>query len=454
MSHLLYAYHELILVSLFRYFGGWPPNDEMPVKSLTDEHCALIAQKCSKQVNPPMPLLDSANLPNNTTSEATLTWDDASKYPYTVRIKPGRRNRGAFSSSKRYGEQRRYTPNWGSSSASALNIVVYDLASSSTVLSDGTIEWSRPLLYISLHDWTVGMENDLDVIPQINGSEDHLKRDDMKGGSVKSVLEAIAAVLLQNPAKTWKDSCNREVLKFAANALLKIASGELDEFPWFDIASDAADFDYPPAEEFHEANVQLHRQLDGRNKYDTRHILHRLCPPMYMFAQSVSFHGHPRVPSNITQCRIGCPRMRCALYIFQAWFHGLLLDEDFVHTLPPEHHDPHAMPRVEKAKLMLKYLHDTGVCDKLHTPIWIRIVLDGTDDIESELDVNAPADEVQEMEKEMNKMLQEDNNMDRVREELAALVATVSCCLFAPLYCAAYEQANPPFTIYAYRKVA
>ena len=411
-----------------------------------DDNTAASHQEDEDTMDSPMPLLDSMNLPN------TTTWDDASKYRYTSRDKPGRKFKGSFRGSKKYEKLSRKTPPWGSSSASALNIVVYGLARSSTIRSDGTVEWSRPILSISLKDWIEGMENDLDVIPQINGSEDHMGRDDMKDGSVESALRAIAAKLLQEPSRVWKD-CNREVLKFAANALIKIARGELDEFPWFDITSD--DFDFPSAEEFREANEELHRQLNGRNKYDTKHILHRLCPPMFMFAQSVSFHGHPRVPSNITHPSVAYPRMRCALYTFQAWFHGLLLDEDFVHTLPPAHrHDPHAMPRVDKAKLMLKYLHDTGVCGKLHTPIWIRIVLEGSDDIESELDVNAPEDEVQAMEAEMIKMLQEDNNMDRVREELAALVATVSFCLFAPLYCAAYEQANPPFTIYAYRKVA
>eukprot|EP00984_Skeletonema_dohrnii_P012621 scaffold5138_cov148-Skeletonema_dohrnii-CCMP3373.AAC.4 len=332
------------------YFGGWPSSDVMPVKDLAEEHRALIAKKCSKHVNPPMPLLDSMNLPNNTTSEAS-TWDDASNYPYTSRnnAAPQHCIKGSFISQKTDGKQWRKTPPWGSSSASALNLVIYDVARSSTVLSDGTVEWSRPILSISLADWTESIQNDLDVIPQINGSEDHVQRDDMKGGSVQSALKAIAAKLSQEPAKAWKD-CKREVLDFAADALLKIAREKLDEFPWFGIAALGSEFDFPPAEEFHEANDKLLRQLkNGKKKHDTRDILYGLCPPLFMFAQSVSQYGHRRPPSNITQCKTGCPRMLCALYLFQAWFHGLLLDEDFVHTIPSAHqHDHHAMPELIK----------------------------------------------------------------------------------------------------------
>jgi len=44
------------------YYGGWPSSDEMPVKHLTEEHRALLAEKCSEVEDPPMPDLPTMPL--------------------------------------------------------------------------------------------------------------------------------------------------------------------------------------------------------------------------------------------------------------------------------------------------------------------------------------------------------------------------------------------------------
>ena len=57
---------------VFSYYEGWPSSDEMPVKQLTEEHRALLAEKCSERENPPMP-----DLPTTMPLLATAGGNDA-----------------------------------------------------------------------------------------------------------------------------------------------------------------------------------------------------------------------------------------------------------------------------------------------------------------------------------------------------------------------------------------
>jgi hypothetical protein len=101
--------------------------------------------------------------------------------------------------------------------------------------------------------------------------------------------------------------------------------------------------------------------------------------------------------------------------------------------------DPHTMPRDLKAKLMLEFIHNLGVCPKSFVPRFLQSV-DESDD-EDDFDVNASEDEVEGMEARMNAVLQADGNMERVRNELADIVAMVSYHIFTVPYIA-YELAN------------
>ena len=48
-------------------FDGWPPVEELPVKYLSPDHLRVIAQKCSRSKNPPMPVFEHSPKPNTTT---------------------------------------------------------------------------------------------------------------------------------------------------------------------------------------------------------------------------------------------------------------------------------------------------------------------------------------------------------------------------------------------------
>ena len=45
---------------LCRDYEGWPKEEELPVKFLTEEHRELIAEKCSNEEEPEMPTLPTA----------------------------------------------------------------------------------------------------------------------------------------------------------------------------------------------------------------------------------------------------------------------------------------------------------------------------------------------------------------------------------------------------------